>query len=188
MKELLAAFAAEVFRPVVTLLIPGFWAMAPWTIAMFLHYPATWSFACSHRDGSGLVFVVIATALGMILEDLGARLEKFFFDRHTNDYSTWFSYLALALDREPIGLRYIRTVVLRMKFELGMGLASVIALIGAVCTPVSIVMKSVVVFLALLLFIYFIHEGSCSVVLLEKTRAEILKRIAPLGGRSGEKV
>src|ERR1700723_1510607 len=127
MKELLAGFAAEIFRPVVTLLIPGFWAMTPWTISMFLHYPTTWTFACAHREGCGLVYVVVATAFGMIFEDLGARLEKFFFERRTKDYSNWFAYLALAPEREPIGLRYIRAVVLRMKFELGMGLAGFIA-------------------------------------------------------------
>src|SRR5438067_1572603 len=130
MKELLAGFAVEIFRPVVTLLIPGFWVLAPWTIAIFLHYPTDWSFACDHRDGSGLVFVVIATALGMVLENLGAQLEECFFKRLTkNDYSNWYAYLALAPEREPIGLRYIRTVVLRMKFELGMGVAGPMVLV-----------------------------------------------------------
>jgi hypothetical protein len=177
MKELLAGFAAEVFRPVVTLLIPGFWALSPWTIALFLHYSVTWSFVCVHRDGSGLVFVVAATAVGLVLENLSARLERCFFDRYTEDYSNWFDYLALALETEPIGVRYIRAIVLRMKFEFGMGLAGILALGGAICTPVSVVIKIIFVSIVLILSLYFVCEGKESVELLEKTRIQLLKRI-----------
>jgi hypothetical protein len=185
MKELLAGFAAEIFRPVVTLLIPGFWMLAPWTIALFFHHPIGWIFAAKHREGSGLVFVVIATALGMILEDLGVRLEQFFFERHTKkDYTNWYAYLALAPEREPIGLRYIRTVVLRMKFELGMGLAGPAVIAGIVCNPISLHLKSALIFLVFLLTIYFLYESSCSVVVLEKTRIEMLKHLSPITSKS----
>jgi hypothetical protein len=177
MKELLAGFAAEIFRPVITLLIPGFWALSPWLTALLLHYSASWNFVCIHRDGSGLVFVVAATAAGLILENLSARLEKHFFERHTKDYSNWFAYLALALETEPIGLRYIRTVVLRMKFEFGMGIAGFFALCGAICTPVSITIKVIFISAVLALSFYFVYEGKESVVLLENTRIELLKRI-----------
>jgi hypothetical protein len=178
MKELLAGFAVEIFRPVVTLLIPGFWVLAPWTIAIFLHYPTDWSFACDHRDGSGLVFVVIATALGMVLENLGAQLEEYFFKRRTkSDYSNWYAYLALAPEREPIGLRYIRTVVLRMKFELGMGVAGPMVLVGIICIPIDITLKLAFGGITLALTLYFLYESWSSVALLEETRLEMLKRI-----------
>jgi hypothetical protein len=186
MKELLAGFAVEIFRPVVTLLIPGFWVLTPWTIAIFFHYPIDWRFACDHRDGSGLVFVVIATALGMVLENMGAMLEKRFFEHHTKkDYSNWYAYLALAPEREPIGLRYIRTVVLRMKFELGMGVAGPFVLTGIFCIPIiSWHFKLFFLSGVLLLTLYFLYESRSSVVVLEETRFEMLKRIQRAGEAS----
>jgi hypothetical protein len=184
MKELLAGFATEIFRPVVTLLIPGFWALTPWTIGIFLRYQVDWKFACDHRDGSGLVFVVAATALGMVFENLGARLEELFFKLQKNDHSNWYAYLTLAPEREPIGLRYIRTLVLRMKFELSMGLAGIVVLLGIVYIPISCHLKSVFGGISLALTLYFLFESWSSVSLLEKTRVEILNRIAPLSETS----
>jgi hypothetical protein len=97
MKELLAGFAVEIFRPVVTLLIPGFWALTPWTISMFLNYPISWTFASNHREGSGLVFVAVATAVGIILENLRVRLEVCLFKSHAKDnHTNLYDYLALA--------------------------------------------------------------------------------------------
>jgi hypothetical protein len=179
LKELLAAFAAEIFRPVVTLLIPGFWALTPWTISMFLHYPMTWDFVSRHHEGGGLVFVVFATAVGMILENLGSRLE-ICYDRRCAKGSSenWYAYLALAVDPEPIGLRYIRTIVLRMKFELAMCSAGPIALIGIVCIPVNVRFKIAAFCIALVLTLYFQFESSESVRQLEKTRIEMLHRLS----------
>jgi hypothetical protein len=184
MKELLAGFAAEVFRPVVTLLIPGFWALTPWTIGLFLHYQIDWKFACDHRDASGLVFVVAATAIGMVLENLGARLEVLFSTCQKNDRSNWYAYLMLAPEREPIGLRYIRTLVLRMKFELSMGISGLIVLFGIIYIPISCHLKLVFGGVTLALITYFLFESWSSVSLLEETRVEILKRISRLSETS----
>ena len=180
MKELFAGFATDVFRPVVTLLIPGFWALTPWIIGLFLRYQIDWKFACDHREASGLVFVVAATALGIVLENLGARLEECYYNRQKNDRSSWYAYLTLAFEREPIGLRYIRTLVLRMKFELSMAIAGLIVLPGIIYIPVSCHLKLVSGVLTLALTLYFFWESWSSVSLLEKTRVEILKRISPL--------
>jgi hypothetical protein len=54
---------------------------------------------------------------------LGERLTKETgYERHAKE---WFDYLRLAFEREPVGHRYLRTLVLRLKFELGMAVASV---------------------------------------------------------------
>jgi hypothetical protein len=73
-----AVFQSEVFRPIVTLVVPGFFAISTFAI------------------GGGS-------------------------ERHRED---GFDYLRLAFDEEPVGQRYIRTLVLRLKFELGMTVAS----------------------------------------------------------------
>jgi len=81
MKELLAGFAVDIFRPVVTLVVPGFWALTPWIVAMFLCCPSSWVFANAHPDGSGIAIVVAGTTAGLLFEDLGVRLENLFFKR-----------------------------------------------------------------------------------------------------------
>lgn len=145
---------------------------------MFLHYPTSWVFASKHKNGSGLVFVITATALGIILEDLGARAERICEGQGSDD-SDWYDYLALAFDPQPIGLRYIGTVVLRMKFEFGMGFGSVITAGGIFCTPISLTMKLLSISIVGALTFYFLHEGSCSVRLLKKTRSELLNVFSP---------
>jgi hypothetical protein len=42
----------------------------------------------------------------------------------------WDKFLQLAYDKEPIGQRYIRNILFRMKFELSVGVALVFMTIG----------------------------------------------------------
>ena len=65
MKELLAGFHHRVVSPIVTLVLPGFWASTPFVIAVFLRYPISWVFALSHSTARSIVFLVVGTAVGM---------------------------------------------------------------------------------------------------------------------------
>jgi hypothetical protein len=53
-------------------------------------------------------------------------------DRRTGSNHTkeWYAYLRTAFVCEPIGRRYIRTLVTRLKFELGTSIAALIAAVG----------------------------------------------------------
>src|ERR1700733_3079557 len=103
MKEILAAFATEIFRPIVTLLIPGFWATSLFLVALFMRHPVSWRFANEHKNGSSLVYLVIATAAGLILENIGGRFENHFFRKLSDqDKKNWYRYLRLAPETEPI--------------------------------------------------------------------------------------
>lgn len=62
-------------------------------------------------------------AAGLVFENIGARVEEFIDGRLTkadpSHLTTWHVYLLLVLRPEPIGQRYLRTLVFRLKFELG---------------------------------------------------------------------
>lgn len=139
MKELLAGFTTELFRPIVTLVLPGFWALTPFVIAVFLRYPISWVFALSHSTACSIVFLVVGTAVGMVLENLGGEVENYFFRAHGPEASEeWYEYLSLAAECRPVGFGYIRTYVLRMKFEAGMFAAGCIVAVGVLYLPFSI--------------------------------------------------
>ena len=66
----------------------------------------------------------------------GARIETAF-DNHANKINTdhldnWYSYPRTAFVADPIGRRCIRSLVLRLKFELGVLFASIVAAVGLV--------------------------------------------------------
>jgi len=109
MKELFAAFNTDFFR------------------ALGLR-----SLVSSNHVETAFVFFVIISFVGLMLEDIGSRIESILDDRAqktpgSDHMETWYSYLRIAFDSEPIGRRYIKTLVTRLKFELGSSVALILA-------------------------------------------------------------
>lgn len=76
------------------------------------------------------------TFAGLSVEDIGSHLEKV---GHRKDAKTsgshtdqWNRYLRVAFVADPIGRRYARTFVLRLKFELGVVFGMASAALGLV--------------------------------------------------------
>jgi hypothetical protein len=71
------------------------------------------------------------------LEYVGSTIEVTIFDRALNEATSgqhsldWNKYLRIAFPIEPVGVRYIRAILLRMKCELAMGTAAIIAGFGS---------------------------------------------------------
>jgi len=136
MPNLFSAFSSEVFRPLVTLLIPGSVAISTWFIALLWQFPVLKKIVYDNHAETGFVLAFAMTFAGMVLEDLGTRVEKRLDDEREsktgNHNATWFAYLRTAFVTDPIGRRYIRTLVLRLKFELGVGFVMISAAWGIV--------------------------------------------------------
>jgi hypothetical protein len=134
MPNLFSAFTSEVFRPLVTLLIPGAIAISTWFIALLWQFPVLRKTVYDNHAETGFALAFAMTFAGMVLEDLGTRVEKRLDDKRNdktgNHNANWFAYLRTAFVTDPIGRRYIRTLVLRLKFELGAGFAMVFAALG----------------------------------------------------------
>jgi hypothetical protein len=122
-----SAFTSEVFRPLVTLLIPGAIAISTWFVGLLWHFHDLQILVHHNHTDAALVLLLAMTFAGLVLEDMGARVETRW-DRRKDKQDgkhvdNWYAYLRTAFKADPIGRRYIRTLVLRLKFELGITLA-----------------------------------------------------------------
>jgi hypothetical protein len=184
----------EIIRPLITLAIPGGVVIAPYVY--LLHTNATvvnlWE---NHETALIFFLLVISLAVGLLLEDIGARIEKEFFDCVEKNDPTWNEYLKKPsyselkdLDHSPKGTHitetskdYISSIVLRLKFELGMLVAIVFAIPGLVlimrfnCQELLDNYNWIIGVILLLMPIYLLIESCNSVYLLHERRKNIVK-------------
>ncbi|SRR6266851_835580 len=122
-------------------------------------------------------------AAGLLVEDIGSRIESRFLDKRLGAQPTfsthseeWNQYLRLVFKTEPVGQRYLRAILLRFKFELGTSIALLSSSIGLLLTTLSLckALTWFVVFIAIAAYLIFV-EARSSHRLLSKIRHEILK-------------
>ncbi|MBZ5554765.1 MAG: hypothetical protein LAO21_18765 [Acidobacteriia bacterium] len=180
----LSAFRTEVLRPIVTIVVPGSIATAPFVLLARYYFPQTYTLWEQHPSAFVTILTVCVLAVGFILEDLGGHIEKDLWDhrikkkyqRHDED---WYKYLQLRLQDEIIGQRYIQDIKTRMKFELSMVPALLIFLIGLIWTNAEYklwstcgsIVSSIII---LIIAAYLAYESFLSAEILSKTRKLIL--------------
>ncbi len=130
------ALNREFFRPFATLVAPGATLIAPFCLVALHYYPDLSDLWKASSGSALLALTVLTVAAGLVLEDIGARIEMLW-DRKIEykdgtHKSTWESYLRLVYDpgHEPIGQHYLRSIVLRLKFELGFSVALFLSWFG----------------------------------------------------------
>jgi hypothetical protein len=83
-----------------------------------------------------IAVVLVALIMGIILENIGSRIEVNIYDnllaqRKEAYFETWEKFLVIQYNgQEPIGHRYLRNILFRMKFELSTGAGLIIMTIG----------------------------------------------------------
>lgn len=183
--NLSSTFQAEVFRPVATIAVPGVTAVMPYILILTYKYPALLEFWDKHE----LTFITISglwvIAAGLILEDIGSEIELLWDRCHkkrsgARHDSEWYKFLSIAFEREPIGQKYLRTVTLRMKFELAFSVSLIPFWIGALwlhsMVPLFSARNAAIASGAvLILCTYLLWESYHSSALLAKLRHELLK-------------
>jgi hypothetical protein len=181
-KEITAAFQSEVFHPIATLVVPGFFTLFTLSIAIWQRHPTIQKVAEAHPGLATTVAVLVVLACGLITEDLGARLEQRFDMRlkeqpgYEKHYEEWFDYLRIAFEREPVGHRYLKTLVLRLKFELGMAVASFWSALGALYLQSPWCWRTLIAGVVSLVGLFFAHEAKCSNKTLSDLRRELLRK------------
>lgn len=171
----------ELFRPLTTVLVPGVVAATPFTAMAFKRFPQLEPLLSSTL-GMGALILFLGVLFGMLMEDFGSRIEiclwRLFSGNEERD-KDWEMYLQLKTKDEIIGQRYLKTVHMRLKFELSLIPALVVFGIGANwynhcfgnvaqdhMTWASIVLA--------VLVIYLVYESNSSIVVLANTRKHVI--------------
>jgi hypothetical protein len=187
--DTMSTLRADVFRSVVTILIPGLFAISPF-VGMLLYWcPGMARFAEANQGTSSLLVLLAALAWGHVLEDLGAWIEKDVWDpclkrrkrdKYPNLEEEWNKYLRLAFKDEPVGHEYLRTIQMRMKFELNCAVSVPFFFVGLVCFNCvadffSCLTMLLIVAGALSVGVYLLWESYRSCGVLARVRQELLK-------------
>ena len=188
MPNFFSAFTSEVFRPIATLLIPGAIGISSWFIALLWKFGALRKIVADNHTETSLVVLLAMIFAGLLFEDFGSHYESWL-DNRANDVNKlhiqqWYDYLKTAFRADPIGRRYLRTLVLRLKFELGVAFAMAsaalgilwLALLGLDCKTVACAEFVCVFFLAIVLF-----EANQTHQVPGRTRAKLLEEIRIVG-------
>jgi hypothetical protein len=189
MPNFFSAFTSEVFRPIVTLLIPGAIGISTWFIALLWSFPELKGLVSKNHAEAGLVMLLAMIFAGLVLEDFGARWEKQL-DNKANELTDqlhrrqWYEYLRTAFRADPTGRGYLRSLVLRLKFELGTAFAMLSAALGCIWLALlGLGWKAVTAteLLCIAFVIWALWEACQTHDLLAQTRAELLKGIKIVG-------
>lgn len=118
-------------RSVLTILIPGVVAVAPWLLLLVQYTPATLGIDKHPTIAHTLLFAFVVV-VGSMCEGLGTILESRWDAQRKKDmdvFGDWYAYLAST--ETPVGHRYLSRLVTSMYFELSMLLAVPSFVIGA---------------------------------------------------------
>lgn len=188
MPNFFSAFTTDVFRPLATLLIPGAIGISTWFLGLLWQFPSLEDMVARNHTETGFALLFAMVFAGMVLEDFGARWEKRldrWADQRTDSKHSenWLAYLQTSFQSDPVGRRYARTLVLRLKFELGIGVAAISAALGLIWLAV-LGLKGSIFVVSLLVCLAFsgwgLIESKATHKLLSQTRATILEKVRTL--------
>ena len=118
-------------RVLIQLVIPGLIAIFPWFIFFLNVHAHAKSYLHSNTNVTILAIIFLSLITGLIIENMGGRLEVWWLDernkkKYKNYGDIWDKFLLLVYEKnEPVGQRYLRNILLRMKFELSTAIAMI---------------------------------------------------------------
>src|SRR5687768_2263434 len=116
-------------RVVLQLVVPGLIASFPFFILFHNHFQNEYAYLETNDTLLVTTMTFIALLAGFTAENIGSHIEVLFYDpKHRKKmpgyWETWEKFLSLSYgDHEPVGHRYLRNVLMRMKVELSVGVA-----------------------------------------------------------------
>lgn len=183
---------ADSQKNVIYYLLPGAISFWPYAIIIFRYFNV-------HFDGKmgeysiyiALIFFVLSMGLGTLIEDLGARVEMWLdalfqrinFIDSTDFDNTWNGYLTIKIPREkePAIMRYYRTILLRLKFELHTVISIILMLVGHGLVfylypgKVDWPRTSIYILTCIIVFLYLLFEAYKGVDGLHALRTRMLR-------------
>lgn len=109
MKEVFAALGTEVFRPFVTLVVPGAIAITSYFLGLLQRQSDFYHIVNANHTESAFILIIAMLSAGLVIEDFGARIEVGTLDRRANKRTgnrhdqVWNAYLRMALRLNRLG-------------------------------------------------------------------------------------
>ena len=174
----------------IQLVTPGLLAAFPFILLFFDARPDVRDFFLQEKGMLVSIIVLVSLVMGIILENIGSHIEVKIYDnklaRSKRDYfETWEKFLMIQYQgQEPIGHRYLRNILFRMKFELSAGAGLIIMTAGlALYNASHIIFESlllnitIVYVLPLVTSLYLlVFEGWRSAEVLAECRRALVER------------
>ena len=193
--DLASGLRDELFRPVVTIVIPGVLAMTPFVFVLGLYYPRLPEFIHDESGLAAFLGFIAAITFGLLSYEIGTIGEAEMLDRilvwwtrkklttESNPFlDNWYLYLRCTFDenKEPIGQRYIHDVILYLRFELNMAASLLIGWIGILWlhNKGSVLSGDLFWYMSLVCFVgagLFLLAALSTGGILARVRAELLK-------------
>jgi hypothetical protein len=181
MKELFSAFGSTVFFPLVSLVLPGLTAIAAWFV-LLMRTTGVQAIVKQNHTETAFVLMLVSVFVGIVIDDLGMRIESAWLDRQRDartkglHFEEWWGYLRQPFEIEPSGRRHLRNLVARLKFELGVPVALLLAVPAVWLNDSSRgEPAALMTFLAMCLGTYLLIEASSTHEVLGTLRHELLR-------------
>ncbi len=185
-------------RVLINIIIPGAFLIFPYLVILSDHPNILYGhpniflkfFKSEYLAASIPLTIFLSIIVGLMLENIGSRIEAYIYDEmhiknekfkdFTND---WWKYLKIDFIYEPIGQEYLRSILMRMKFELSFGIACLLVLPGwiqIVHRNIHIYSNcreySITIIILFGLFIWLMMEGYSSSQILARIRKELVSK------------
>lgn len=180
-------------RVLMQLVLPGAIAAFPFLSLYFDRQPDVYKVLTQDSITYLVTFCLfISLLVGFGIEGIGSRLEVFRFDKCLKTKfpefnSTWEKYLQLSYKNDPIGQRYLRNIVFRMKLELSMALSLICLNLGMICYERyytvffdKLLNISILHIIPAFASIYLYQEAWASAKVLHNTRKLLVDKYYPL--------
>lgn len=170
----------------IQVVIPGLIAIFPYFL-LYLHFhPLAKEYLYKNQSITLTTVTFLSLIAGMLIENFGGIFEVAYLDKKVakkhpdfNLPETWDKFLEISYKaNEPIGHRYLRNILLRMKFEISTGIALIIMFVGL---NILDIVKTIIInkYLAIIILsiiplslaaYLLLYEASQSSIILAKTR------------------
>lgn len=170
-------------RILIQIIVPGLTAIFPYFLLFLNHHPKAKDYFYNNQSVTITAITLISLIAGMLLENFGGRFEVCYLDwriqKRNSDFDViWNKYLSISYKDEPIGQRYLRNILLRLKFEISMGIAMIPMMKGLLILNYQLhIFESFYLTLLLMVLmpvtisIYLLfYEARSSSLILDKTR------------------
>jgi hypothetical protein len=131
-----SAVRTDVVPVIATVIAPGAFVSGPYLWAGLSDRETLRAFFDQHEAVAVASAILVWVVAGFLVESLGSYVEVYWIDRARDDHQemldAWWRYLRVAWDKEPIGQRYLRRLLVQFKFELNMFVAALGSIPGVI--------------------------------------------------------